>query len=616
MASRLRWRWARTAALVFALVWLASGQVKALPSAQTGGSAEQGVVNVPTFHGDRQRLGWNARETALTPASVASPAFGELWSSPVFDSLDLDGVSYAPHLYASPLYIRDVPLTGGEFAGHTASVVVAATSTGYVYAVAARSADVAPGTVVWRRQLGRASVVPHLDGGVPMGILSTPIVDLEARPARLYAVAADVVAGWQAFALDLSSGEVASGWPVRIDDRALQPVNLNGPARFQAASVMSQRGALNLSPDGGLLYVAFGSYVDGGAGWLVAVDTRQAKLASAFSVAPSVEPVANGGIWSSGGPALDASGRVYATTGNSQPDSASSPGVWGQSLLVWDPRLHLLGTYTPFNYCALDAGDIDLSGSSPVVLPELDAASVATPRLVAFGGKQGTVYLVDRETLVPSPGANAGGASRTDRRPPCSADSTTDRSLLPPDPQPQYQARGPLNVFGPYSERYGQGDWAKMRSTPAYFTQADGSSVLFVSGSSRAAEDSTQAVPPGVARLRVVTSAGQAAYLAVEATANDVAFLSPGSPVVTSSRDASNALVWVLDADVPRAQPLVGPAVPLPVLYALDADTLQVVWRSAPDALGVGGKYSTPAIADGVVYVGTDRIQAFGLASN
>ncbi len=56
--------------------------------------------------------------------------------------------------------------------------------------------------------------------------------------------------------------------------------------------------------------------------------------------------------------------------------------------------------------------------------------ATATARLVAFGGKQGTVYLLDRDTLT------AG-------------------------------ACGPLKVFGPYSERYRQGDWAKMRSTPA-----------------------------------------------------------------------------------------------------------------------------------------------------
>jgi hypothetical protein len=560
------------------------------------------ALNIPTFHGDRQRLGWNPRETVLTPATVASPAFGELWRSPPLDSIDIDGVSYPPHLYASPLYVDDALLSGGQ----RASIVVAATSNGFVYAAAAGAAPT-PGAIVWRRQLGTPAVVPRLDGGVPLGILSTPIIDLDARPARLYVAAADAAQGWQVFALDLGSGEVLPGWPVRIDDQVLQPVNRNGPARFQSAEVMSQRGALNLSPDGGLVYVPFGSFVDGGAGWLVAVDTRRPAVVSAFSAAPSTEPVANGGIWSSGGPAVDAGGRVYATTGNSPADSANAAGVWGQSLLVWDARLRLLGAYTPFNYCALDAGDIDLGGSSPVLLPELDPASTTTPRLIAFGGKQGSVYLVDRDTL--------GGGFDVDARPPCDADSTTDRSLVPPGPQPQYQARGPLNVFGPYSERYGQGDWAKMRSTPAYFQTPDGSSVLFVSGSTRAAEDSTEAVPPGVARLRVVASPGQPAYLAVEATADAVAFLSPGSPVVTSNGSA-DALVWVLDAGLPRSEPLVGSQVPHPLLYALDAVSLRVVWRSAPDQLAVGGKYSTPAIAHGVVYVGTDRIQAFGLREN
>ena len=49
-----------------------------------------------------------------------------------------------------------------------------------------------------------------------------------------------------------------------------------------------QRGALNLSPDGGLLYVPFGAYNDLGAGWMVAVDTQTPALASAFAGAPSI----------------------------------------------------------------------------------------------------------------------------------------------------------------------------------------------------------------------------------------------------------------------------------------------------------------------------------------
>jgi hypothetical protein len=74
--------------------------------------------------------------------------------------------------------------------------------------------------------------------------------------------------------------------------------------------------------------------------------------------------------------------------------------------------------------------------------------------LITFGGKQGNMYLVDRDVL---PG-------RLDQRQPCSTDSTTDLSLMPPGPQPQFGARGPLNVFGPYSEDFGQTDHAKARS--------------------------------------------------------------------------------------------------------------------------------------------------------
>jgi hypothetical protein len=559
------------------------------------------------FGRNRQRLGWNQTETTLTPATVSSPMFRQLWSSPQLDRVDLDGVSYAPHLYASPLYVDDVLVSSDE-GGEHASIVVAASSNGYAYAVAARSSVVAPGTIVWRRQLGSPALVPRLDGGVPMGVLSTPIADLDSQPPRLYVLASDARLGWQAFALDLASGAIISGWPVRIDDAALQPLNRNGPAWFQPASITSQRGALNLSPDGSVLYVPFASYIDGAVGWLVAVDTRQARLSSAFSVAPSFEPVANGGIWSAGGPAIDADGRVFATTGNSPIGSESTPDSWGESLLAWDASLHLLGTYTPYNHCALDAADIDLAGSSPIVLPELDRGATSTPRLIAFGGKQGTVYLVDGDGLTQAAAAN--------RRPPCSDDATSDRSLLPPRPQPQYQTRGPLNVFGPYSEQYAQGDWAKMRSTPAFFRRADGPPSLFVSGTTRAGETSTEPVPPGVARLRIVTSPGEAAYLALEATADEVAFLGPGSPVVTSDAAGSGALVWVLDANLPRSGPLVGPNVPHPVLYAFDGDSLRLVWRSLPDELQVGGKYNTPVIARGVVYVGTDRIQAFGLAGD
>jgi hypothetical protein len=374
---------------------------------------------------------------------------------------------------------------------------------------------------------------------------------------------------------------------------------------------MSQRGALNLSPDGSLLYVPFGAYGDGGAGWVVGVDTITPSLISAFSGAPSSVAFANGGMWGSGGPAVDAGGFVYATTGNSPSDSRDTPAVWGNSLLVWEPsaRLQLHGTYSPWNYCQMDINDTDLGGSAPLVVPDFDPASTATPHLVTFGGKQGNAYIVDRDRL---PGSLIG-------RQPCNmqpSGAASDGSLIPPDPQPYYDGNpGPLNIFKPYTENCTQGDNARARTTPAYYAQADGTSFLFFSGATKLSGCNRLPIPPSVVKLRIATAPGQPAYLVVDNSDQVLSFLSPGSPIVTST-GADNPIVWVLDANVYRSAPLRPEQnVPHPVLYAVDANTLQLLWQSTPDQLNVGGKYNSPATAHGVVFVGTDRIQAFGMGS-
>jgi malectin (di-glucose binding ER protein) len=63
-----------------------------------------------------------------------------------------------------------------------------------------------------------------------------------------------------------------------------------------------------------------------------------------------------------------------------------------------------------------------------------------------------------------------------------------------------------------------------------------------------------------------------------------------------------------------RSASLVGSGVPHPVLYAFDAFTMQRLWNSTTDQLHVGGKYNHAVVVHGVVLVGTDRIQAFGLS--
>src|SRR5260370_23235643 len=46
-----------------------------------------------------------------------------------------------------------------------------------------------------------------------------------------------------------------------------------------------------------------------------------------------------------------------------------------------------------------------------------------------------------------------------------------------------------------------------------------------------------------------------------------------------------------------------------------DATTMQVLYSSGPDDLLAGGKYYHPVVARGFVFVGTDRISAFGLVT-
>jgi len=406
---------------------------------------------------------------------------------------------------------------------------------------------------------------------------------------------------WKLFALDLGSGNVLGGWPLPINSADVEPVNQNAPAGFAGPALLSQRGGLNLSADGHYLYVPFGAYGDSATGFMVTVDTRTHTVVSAFAGGTTGAP--NGGMWGSGGVAVDASGSILETTGNSPQDSGPHPGVWGNSLLEWNQAapLHLSATYSPWNYCAMDLNDTDLGGGSPIVI-DLDPATTSTPHLAAFGGKQGNAYLIDRTNL-------KGGVAQ---RPTCSTDSSTDTSLLPPGNQPQFGKPGPLNIFGPYSETSNNTNLAKARSEPAYFKAPDGSSQLIFTGSTKRAVGDITPVPPSVVRTRLVTSPGQPAYLSVAAWDTTLAFKTPGTPIVTSN-GTSTPIVWVTDANIFRSDSLRGPSVPHPVLYALDAMALRVLWSSTPSQLNVGGKYSQPTVAHGTVFVGTDRIQAFGL---
>ena len=261
-----------------------------------------------------------------------------------------------------------------------------------------------------------------------------------------------------------------------------------------------------------------------------------------------------GGIWGPGGAAVDADGDIFVATGSNFSGYVDRPNDWTQSVLAFEsgPKgLTLRGTYTPFNHCATAAMDIDLGSGGIALLPL---------HLAVVGGKQGNIYLLDRRNL---PG-------KLDRRPACSTDSATDASLLAPEPQPHLGKRGPLNVFGPYSDTYGAMDLARGRSVPAMFRDAQGAIHLIVTGNTKKDGASTTNVAPSLARLKVMTTGGRPAWLALEQLERTLALENPGSPIVTSN-GSRDPVVWVLDPNARRSALLVGDAAPQPVLYAFDA---------------------------------------------
>jgi hypothetical protein len=172
---------------------------------------------------------------------------------------------------------------------------------------------------------------------------------------------------------------------------------------------------------------------------------------------------------------------------------------------------------------------------------------------------------------------------------------------------------GPLNIFGPYSEIHAQGDQAKARSTPSVFQAGDGTTYLFFAGSTKQSDGSNTAIPPSVARIQVVVSPGQPAFLQVDAYESSLVFKSPGTPMV-SSNGSANPIIWVLEPNVYRSASLLGSAAH-PQLHAIDGATMQPLFSSDPNDpdMRQGGKYNHPLVARGVVFTGTDRITAWGI---
>ena len=88
------------------------------------------------------------------------------------------------------------------------------------------------------------------------------------------------------------------------------------------------------------------------------------------------------GLWTPGGPTIDAAGDLWVAGGNSFSETTFDH---GNSMIKLSPDLRELSYFAPTNWAALNAGDTDLGSISPVLL---DAGNVW------ISGKGATGYIL------------------------------------------------------------------------------------------------------------------------------------------------------------------------------------------------------------------------------
>jgi hypothetical protein len=363
-------------------------------------------VNVLTGHNDNARTGLNTNETVLTRSNVNVHGFGKIYSQPV------DGPIYPQPLYVSNLLI---PNKGVH------NVVFVATEHDSVYAFDADSGAGSNSTPLWHTSFidpaAGITAVPAKDAAFPagdcmtfvgeIGIVGTPVIDLASGTMYLVARTKEPSApGSQSYvqvqrlhALDILTGNDKPNSPVVISaaSNGTAPDSSGGMVYFNPVREVQRSALLLLN---GVVYIAWASYCDIPPyhGWIIGYDAQSLQQVSVFNDTPNG---GEGGIWMGGaGLAAAADGSIYCTTGNGTFDATGTPQDFGDSFLKFSssPGFGLTDYFTPHNQSDLAAGDEDLGSGGAVVLPD-SVGTTNHPHLLTGAGKEGVIYLLDRDNL-------------------------------------------------------------------------------------------------------------------------------------------------------------------------------------------------------------------------
>lgn len=522
------------------------------------------LAGVTTYHNNLSRNGTNVQEYALTTANVTTSSFGKLFSCPV------DGA-----IYAQPLWMPNLAIGGG-----THNVVFVATTHDSVYAF---DADISLCTTYWHKTLLGAgetfvdySEVHTGDIQPDVGIIGTPVIDLSSK--TLYVVSKSEDTGTSCIpssachqrlhGLSLIDGSEKFGGPATID----ASITVAGTGDGSSGGVLAfnpltenQRPGLALV--NGVVYVSWASHGDQDPyhGWVVGFSAGNLAVApvAVWNSTPNLVAgfsQSRGGIWMSGGaPAADTSNNLYFLTGNGSFDADSGGSNYGDSTVQLSTAsgLTVTGFFTPDNQLSLNASDADHGSGGAAIL--IDQPLGPVPHLLIGGGKDGVLYMVNRDTL--------GGF----------------------DPAANHVVQA-LNM--------GQ----EIFATSAFWNNS-----LYIAGNGGTLKQFT-----------FNTTTGLFGISPAHASANSFGF--PGAtPSVSSTGGSTNGIVWALDnhSYCTQQAPVCGPA----ILHAYDAANVGTeLWNSSQaagsrDQAGNAVKFTVPTVANGKVYVGTRGNNAGGAST-
>ncbi len=347
----------------------------------------------------------------------------------------------------APLFLPDWKFKQGAHVGETRNLVIVTTASNRVYAFAEESLLRGERKPLWLQSLGTPS-----ENGCsnlpppPIGISSTPVIDPVRRLVFVLAMVDDGSRSLRCFdvsrksgahvyghatyyidALDLDTGAIVARAPLRDQGAAHRPT-------FDA-DLVDQRGGLNLVNGG--IYVVFGGlyYHDLCAyhGWVVAIDSHQLTRQTFF---PLTRRLLGAGAWGPGGAAAAHDGTIYVATGGASTSRARPgpdrvpcasppaadyadratywarlpvgvhPGDQGEFFLSvvhlglelqgssHTPELRVLDWFQPEDAESLNARDLELGSSSPLLIPPVDGRAT-----LVVGAKDGSVFLLDQRRL-------------------------------------------------------------------------------------------------------------------------------------------------------------------------------------------------------------------------